>query len=219
MRFAAVLICVLCLGSFAAVAQETGTATVSETGTGQATEKARSRLVFPVLVFDRARVLTQSAAGKALEERIEAAHTALLEENTRIYDELEAEEQELADIRNSLSEEVFRPRAQAFDEKVEALRAEQDRKGQAIQAQYDEGLTSLEEEINTVLASIAREYGALLVFERGQVYLLSGAIDVSGMLIERLDARMNVSEETDSATGTGSDSDAPAAETATPQQD
>ncbi|ATG46767.1 outer membrane chaperone Skp [Celeribacter ethanolicus] len=172
----------LCFAPLAVRAQDTGATVPPET------EKVRTKLVFPVLVFDRDRVIASSAAGAALEARGEAARNALLEENKRIYDELEAEEQALADIRDSLSEAEFRARAQAFDEKVVAIRAEQDQKAQAIQTQYDDGLAGLEEEMNKALTGLARDFGAVLVFERGQVYLMSGAIDVSGLLIERLDA-------------------------------
>jgi Skp family chaperone for outer membrane proteins len=182
MRLAAVLISALCLAPVTAQAQDGATAVSPEA------EKVRTKLVFPVLVFDRSRVVAQSVSGAALEAKVEAARTELLEENKRIADELEAEEQALADIRNSLNPTEFRSRAQAFDEKVVAIRVEQDHKAQAIQTQYDDGLSVLEEDMNTALTGLARDFGAVLVFERGQVYLMSGAIDVSGLLIERLDA-------------------------------
>lgn len=192
-RIVTVLLCILCFGGLTAQAQEANSPTPPRSQS--------QKIVFPVLVFDRARVVEQSETGKALEERIEAARAALLDENNRLYDELETEEQNLADIRDSLSADDFRARAKAFDDKVTNFRSEQDRKAQEIQSQYDEGLTELEKRMNSVLTGIARDYGAVLVFERGQVYLMSGAIDVSSLLIERLDAQEGASDLPDSDAG------------------
>ncbi|SFI76302.1 OmpH family outer membrane protein [Celeribacter neptunius] len=163
---------------------------------GEATDPASAagsvrngKLIFPVLVFDRARVLSQSQAGQDLEARAEAERSALLAENDKIYADLEAEEQAIADMRDSLSDEDFKARAQAFDAKVTEVRAEQDAKGKELQTFYDTRLAQLEQDMNGVLTGIARDYGAVLMFERGQVYLMSGAIDVSAIAIDRLDAR------------------------------
>ncbi|WP_417245047.1 OmpH family outer membrane protein [Celeribacter sp.] len=156
-----------------------------------------TKLVFPVLVFDRTRVLSQSAAGQALETEIEEARAALLAENEQIYADLETEEQEIADAKPLMSEEAFRLRAQEFDTKVTEARSAQDQKARDIQTLYDDRIGEIEKKMNDALATIARDLGAVVVFERGQVYLMNGAIDISRLVIEKLDE--DLAEDTDTA--------------------
>ncbi|WP_417239204.1 OmpH family outer membrane protein [Celeribacter halophilus] len=188
------------LGASALCAQDT------PQGSGDAAKTAESRevsassgtkLVFPVLVFDRSRVLSQSVAGQALEAEIEEARAALLAENEQIYADLETEEQEIADAKPLMSEEAFRIRAQEFDTKVTEARSAQDQKARDIQTLYDDRIGEIEQKMNDALATIARDLGAVVVFERGQVYLMNGAIDISRLVIEKLDE--DLAEDTDTA--------------------
>lgn len=178
------------VGSALVAQDQTATGTASSSNTAESVVGLNSgKLIFPVLVFDRARVLSSSQIGRDLDTQVAEQRAALLAENEEIYADLEAEEQELAEIRGSLSEEAFRARAQAFDDKVVKVRAAQDAKAEDIQTLYEEGLAGIEQEMNSVLTGIARDFSAVLMFERSQVYLMSGAIDVSQIAIDRLDAR------------------------------
>lgn len=181
------LLCAMAFGPGAGGAQEATPDTA--TGAGAApTETSRPRTTLPILVFDHARVLHESAMGQALEAKISARQAEVLVENDRIYAELEAEEQEIAAARETLSEEAFRARASEFDTRVTEARSAQDEKAAAVQTLYDEGVAEIEAAINKALADLAGEFSAVIVFERQQVYLMSGAIDVSDRLIDRLDA-------------------------------
>lgn len=168
--------------------------------------KLQTKQSYPVLVFDRARVLSQSLIGLALEARIEAERAKLLAENDKIYADLEAEEQLISDQRAVMSDEVFRDRASKFDEKVTGARAEQDEKARKVQALYDSGLEDFEKDMNQVLTGVARDLGATLVFERQQVYLMSGSIDVSKLVIDQLDA-LHAERNASAPAGGGSDAD------------
>lgn len=171
-------------GAPAALAQEAPSRTTPQTQAQQ----TQSEQSFPILAFDRARIIAQSQMGVALEAEIEVERAALLAENDQIYADLEAEEQEISDQRKMMSEEAFRTRAAEFDAKVTEVRAQQDEKAQAVQRLYDSALEEMETEMNTVLTRVARDLGAVVVFERQQVYLMSGSIDVTKVVIDRLDA-------------------------------
>ncbi len=188
------------LGATALWAQDTPQDSSVAAETAESREVSASsgtKLVFPVLVFDRSRVLSQSAAGQALETEIEEARAALLAENEQIYADLETEEQEIADAKPLMSEEAFRLRAQEFDTKVTEARSAQDQKARDIQTLYDDRIGEIEKKMNDALATIARDLGAVVVFERGQVYLMNGAIDISRLVIEKLDE--DLAEDTDTA--------------------
>ncbi|WP_417272415.1 OmpH family outer membrane protein [Celeribacter halophilus] len=188
------------LGATALCAQDAPQGSDVAAKTAESREVSASsgtKLVFPVLVFDRSRVLSQSVAGQALEAEIEEARAALLAENEQIYADLETEEQEIADAKPLMSEEAFLIRAQEFDTKVTEARSAQDQKARDIQTLYDDRIGEIEQKMNDALATIARDLGAVVVFERGQVYLMNGAIDISRLVIEKLDE--DLAEDTDTA--------------------
>lgn len=197
----------LLLGSAPALAQEPAQDTEGATRATPAIpsdipiERTQTgRLIWPVLVFDREVVLSTAEAGKALVEEVEAARSALLAENAQIYADLEAEEREISDQRATMTEEAFRARAAAFDDKVTEVRSTQDQKARDIQTLYDDGLQKLERQMNEVLSELARDVGAVMVFERQQVYLASSAVDVSIPLITEMNAQFS-SDASGSSTG------------------
>lgn len=158
----------------------------------------------PILVFDRDRVLDESDAGQAFEAEIAELRARIVAENEQIAAELEAEERAISEAREELSDADFRARADAFDQKVTDVRAAQDRKAEEVQATYDAGLEALETLMNSALTSVARELRAVVVFESAQVYLRSGAVDVSAEVIRRLDVLDGLrrqAEEEAAATG------------------
>ncbi|WP_417258768.1 OmpH family outer membrane protein [Celeribacter sp.] len=189
------------------------------TGGDESLDATPSLPVLPVLVFDRARILSDSLIGQAFEDDIEKARADLIQENNEIYNALEEEEAELSDLRPTLSEEAFAQKADAFDQKVTAVRAAQDRKSAEIQTLYDTKLQAVEQEMNEALSAVAREVRALVVFERQQVYMMSGAIDVSSEIIRRLDAHFVLdaaTQDTTVQTEENSDGAAPAEDAQSP---
>ena len=164
----------------------------STAAVGAPQEAAQSKNIViqvPLIAFDRDRIFTESTIGRDLEAKIEALRTALVAENDTIYTTLEAEEKELSILKDTLSSEAFSVRADAFDAKVIAIRAEQKVKSETVQQAYDLGVRDFEQSLNTVLTEIAQEVRAVAVFERKQIYLMSGSIDISLEAIKRLNAR------------------------------
>ena len=151
----------------------------------------------PVLVIDADRLLAESAFGSAIAEEFEAAVRRLTEENRRIETELLAEERALTERRAELPPEEFRPLADAFDAKVEALRAEQDEKERALAEVGEAGRQRFFAEIVPILSDIVRERGALVLLERRDVFLSADAIDITDEAIARIDAAVPAGTETD----------------------
>ncbi|SLN39907.1 Outer membrane protein (OmpH-like) [Aquimixticola soesokkakensis] len=168
-------------------AQEASTAAQATSAASQATGETTPFL--PVLVFDQARVLENSIFGADLQRRVATARDALIAENDSVQTALQDEELALTEARKTLAVEEFRAKAEAFDAKVVRIRAEQDAKSQAIQTLYEDGVAAFDLELRPVLAAIARDFGALVMLERGQVFLLSDSVDVSAQAVEMLNAR------------------------------
>jgi Skp family chaperone for outer membrane proteins len=142
----------------------------------------------PVLTIDADRLLAESVFGRALTAEVDTAARALAEENRRIEADLLAEEKDLTERRSMMSPDEFRPMADAFDEKVQRLRAEQDEKERALDDLRDEGRQRFFREAVPVLSEIVRERGALVLLDRRDVFLSADAIDVTDIAIARIDA-------------------------------
>jgi Skp family chaperone for outer membrane proteins len=164
------------------------TAVQSELAPEVETQPRNIAIQIPVIAFDRERIFAESEVGRVVEAEIEALLSDLVIENDAIFAALEAEEQALTDLKKTLPTEDFAKKADAFDAKVIAVRAEQKAKSEAIQATKDQGLREFEGMLNAVLKDIAKEVRAVAVFERTQIYLMSGSIDISLEVIKRLNA-------------------------------
>jgi Skp family chaperone for outer membrane proteins len=170
------------------------------------TERQRVVIQVPLIAFDRDRILQESDIGRALDAKIEVMRGDLVVENEEIFAALEAEEKELSILKGTLSSEAFALRADAFDAKVIAIRAEQKAKLETVQSTYDQGTRDFETALNVVLKDIAQEVGAVAVFERAQFYLMSGSIDISREAVARLNAQ-SVSDMTVDIPNSGTVSD------------
>lgn len=143
--------------------------------------------VSPVVTLDVERLVRVTAVGKGIASRLEKLVQALAEENTRIANELEAEEKDLTQRRQSLDVAEFRELADAFDQKVQVIRAEQDAKQQELQSLRDLERQSFIDAIGPLLSAIARDHGAVVVLERRTVFLSADGIDITDEAIERID--------------------------------
>lgn len=152
----------------------------------------------PVLTLDQERLFQSSEAAKRISAEIEEQTLALAAENRRIEAELSAEELDLTEARPTLDPEEFRALADAFDDKVQRIRAEQDAKERALQQQRENDRQEFLSRISPVLAEIARERGALVILDRRVVLLSADAVDITDVAIARIDAAFAPSPETPS---------------------
>ncbi|HMO06654.1 MAG TPA: OmpH family outer membrane protein [Paracoccaceae bacterium] len=153
----------------------------------------------PVLVLRQDELFAASAFGQAAAARQDAAARALLAENRQIEAALEAEERDLTERRPSLPPEEFRRLADAFDDKVEAIRTAQDAKGRAIARLRDDDRTRFLQAAVPVLAEIMAEYGASVILDQAVVVLSYDRVDITGIAIARIDARIGAGDLPDAA--------------------
>ncbi|MFO7806034.1 MAG: OmpH family outer membrane protein [Paracoccaceae bacterium] len=141
-----------------------------------------------VLIIDRDRLYNDSRRGQAIEASIQSDALALQAENDRIQAQLIEEERSLTERRPDMSMSAFRAEAEAFDEKVQDIRAAQDSKlaelEQRSQAQRDQFFNDVRE----VVGQLMLDRGGVVILDRRLVYLASGAVDVTSDAIARIDA-------------------------------
>lgn len=164
---------------------------VAQTGgqTGQAAPAVADPGVgSPVVTITQERLFQDSRAGQQIQDRYETASRALVAENRRIEAALEAEERDLTARRAEVTPEEFRPLAEAFDEKVEGIRAAQDAKSRALTRQRDEDRQRMLEAAAPILAQMMAERGAMVLIDKNAVVLSFDGIDITEDAVARLDA-------------------------------
>ena len=142
----------------------------------------------PVVVIDTEKVFSATVLGRDIATRLEDRVKALAAENKRIASDLEAEERDLTEKRKTMSPEAFRPLADAFDEKVQGIRAKQDAKQRELQALRDAERQSFIEDIGPILSRVAADRGAVVVLDLRNVLLSAGTIDITDEAIRRINA-------------------------------
>ncbi|MDF0594875.1 OmpH family outer membrane protein [Psychromarinibacter halotolerans] len=142
---------------------------------------------FPILTLDQERLYGESRAAARIIDEIETRASELAAENRQIEAELSAEELELTERRETMPPDEFRPLADAFDEKVQRIRAEQDGKERDLQTMRDEERQLFLRRITPILAELARERGALMILDRRTVLLSAETVDITEDAITRID--------------------------------
>ena len=142
----------------------------------------------PVLILDSTRVIQSTNLGQDISAELEAEFDLLSAENRRIEAELEQEERALTEQRASLPVVEFRALADAFDEKVQRIRAEQDSKQQALETRRSAGQQDFFTRITPVLSALGNAYGAVAILDSRSVVLSADGIDITDEVIARINA-------------------------------
>jgi Skp family chaperone for outer membrane proteins len=161
----------------------------------------------PILTIDQDRVYAASAFGRRVAREIEVRAAELAAENRRIEAELEAEERALTEARATLPSEEFRARADAFDTRVVAIRAEQDAKARALGTLRDTAREAFWRDSLPALSQILTERGAVAILDRRVVFLAANAIDITDDAVARIDGVLGEGPGLDALAprGTGAD--------------
>ncbi|HSF63071.1 MAG TPA: OmpH family outer membrane protein [Paracoccaceae bacterium] len=148
----------------------------------------------PVLILRQDELFDRSAFGRASLVRLDEANRALLAENRQIETALEAEERDLTDQRARLPAPEFRALAEAFDAKVEGIRAAQEAKGRAIARSRDEDRQRFFSAALPILAEIMRDAGAAVILNDEAVILSFDRVDITALAVARIDAAIGTGE-------------------------
>lgn len=177
---------------------------VPSTGTGST----------PLMSIDQERLFLESEWGQRVQNELAERSRDFAEENERLAQEFSDEEQELTRLRDTLSPEEFRARADEFDQRVVEVRRERDSMGQELQALFEQERTAFLQASLPLLAQLMEERGAVAVLDQRVIFVSAEAIDVTQALIERINAAEGAGEPiqppADEDAGAGGAGDAPA---------
>jgi Skp family chaperone for outer membrane proteins len=142
----------------------------------------------PILTIDQDRLFTESAYGRATISKLEAEQTDLLAENRKIETALEEEERNLTERRKTLPAAEFKALAEAFDTRVEGIRAAQVEKDRKSRGAVEENQKRFYAAAFPVIGQLMQDMGASVVLDKQTIILSLQRIDVTDAAIARIDA-------------------------------
>ncbi len=141
----------------------------------------------PVVVLNQERLFSGSLWGQRVQSELESASSDLVQQNRAIEAQLLDEEQQLTQQRSEMTAEEFQPLADAFDARVEEIRATQDERLRELNALADAAQRRFLQLTTPVLRDLLSERGAAAVLDsRAVIYLADGA-DITDAALARID--------------------------------
>jgi Skp family chaperone for outer membrane proteins len=140
-----------------------------------------------LLTLDDVRLFEGSQFGRALIARHDAEAQELITENRRIEAALEQEEKDLTNRRATMNREEFTPIADAFNTKVEGIRAAQGAKERDLSRKFETERQRFFEAVRPVLAQILAARGAVAIIDKRAVFFGFDNIDITADAIAQLD--------------------------------
>ena len=157
---------------------------------------AQTTTATTVIIVDQARVMRDSRAGKDVQAKVKAIGETMRNEIKPEGDALEIEEKSLnaqmtgktpqaiqADAALRQRFESFRTRAAAYGQKRAGLARD-------LQATEVTAWNKFNEQLRPVLQEVINERGASIVIDRSQVVFANPSVDVTDVVIQKLDARV-----------------------------
>lgn len=171
----------------------TGTGNGPGNGTGPALvvqtpkPKAGQPVGAPIMTIDPDEVFSKSRWGARVQADVERRSRDIKAENDRLADQFSAEEQQLTQLRSTLSDDEFRQRADEFDKRVVEVRRQRDGIMRDLQDEIEEERAAFFRAALPVLAKLMQEHGATVVLDQRAIFVSAESADVTDALIQRFD--------------------------------
>ena len=150
----------------------------------------RGAATSPILTINQERLFAASLYGERVNSDVEAASETLSAENRQIEADLTAEEKSLTEQRPNLTPEAFRLLADAFDEKVQAIRRAQEVKTRELGRRLEEERATYFTLVVPILGTLMKEHGATAILDRRVIFISSEGVDITDEAIRRIDATL-----------------------------
>lgn len=151
-----------------------------------AAQEATSAPAFRVL--DEERLFRGSVLGQRVLADIRAAEAMLEAENQLLFEQLSAEERVLTEARSTLPPDEFRARAEAFDARVETIRAERAQRSADLSRQGEAAARAFFDAALPVLVQLMADLGAVILLKPDVMILGPDWLDITDQAISRLNA-------------------------------
>ncbi len=175
----------LALGALSSLALATA---ASAQAAAPAAAPASSGPVIPgVCTYFAERAVGTSAVGKSFQDRMRQLVSAVQAELQADQTSLESEQNRL----RALSKEQIQAQAPGFQQKVAAFEQKRNQRSQELQSTQQRQLQKIATELDPILQQVYTERGCGIMFERSQLVGASQGMDVTDLVVQRLNAKVS----------------------------
>lgn len=143
-----------------------------------------------VLIVNRTAVVENSVAAQALRDTERDVRARVQSELDEVKAELEAEEQALTELKQTMDPAEFDERARIFDRRVKEERRDAQERGAILVRFVQEARAALASALPRVLEELRRDAGALVILDSAAVAVADPGLDVTQQAIARYDREM-----------------------------
>lgn len=140
-----------------------------------------------VYTIDMSKLIKQTKIGKKIILEDNISRQKLQSENERLEAELLLEEKELSEIRETLTADEFRLKAQEFDKKVTIIRTEQGQKEQDLIVENRKNESEFFKKIYPLLYGLLLERGGSILIDQSNAVLWDSSVDLTIDAINLID--------------------------------
>jgi Skp family chaperone for outer membrane proteins len=144
-----------------------------------------------ILMVDVRIVMSLSKVGQDIQRQVEALKQQATRDLNGEGEALKREETQLQQQAAILAPDVKARRIRDFQAKATAFQGKIQQRGGLIQGGVLKARQQIEEALGPILQGIMKERGATLLLDRSSVLLAPNAIDVTQLVIQRLDMKMS----------------------------
>ncbi len=159
--------------------------TVSYMGTALAADPLPQAVI---AVIDSRMVRFNSAAGKDIQNQLDAIRTKFQEEIAVQEEQLKEEEATLKSQRSILPKETYDAKVQDFQNKVLTVQREVQIKNRQLETALSNAQNELQRELKPILQKILKDHKATMIMDVSLVIEKAPGLDVTTKVIEALDA-------------------------------
>lgn len=170
--------------------------TLAASATFAADVPAAKRAAVPatIIIVDVQQAQRESLAGKALISQRDHYQQSFQNDFNSARQSLQVSDQELARQKGTMSQEAYDQKVKELEQQVVAFQRRTQMAVRALEKSTDSAVAELMNVILGITGEIAGEMGATLVLPKQQVVLHEPSMDVTSLVIERVNRRLpNVS--------------------------
>ncbi|MDE2134950.1 MAG: OmpH family outer membrane protein [Alphaproteobacteria bacterium] len=143
-----------------------------------------------ILMVDMRRVMAGSKVGQDIQRQVEALKAQAQSELKGEESSLRSEETQLQQQAAILAPDVKARRIKDFQAKAQSFQRKVQERGGLIQGGVIKAQQQIEQALGPILQGIMKERGATVLLDRSSILLAPNSIDVTSLVVQRLDMRM-----------------------------
>lgn len=150
-----------------------------------------AELKAPVIaVIDVQKIMQESNASKGITKSFESLRDSYQKEISALEEKLRKNEDELRKQQTVLSPEALATKRRDFEKQVADVQKTVQTRKRALETSLNEAMAVVHKTMVEVVADISRERGANLVLARQQFVLVDTQLDVTDMVMERVNKKL-----------------------------